>query len=186
MFLPVFLTGSMPWPCVYLCFWKVEWLGHVFTCVSDKLSDLAMCLAEFLTSWVTWRCVYLCFWQVKRLFTCVSDKLSYLAMCLPVFLTSWVTWPCVYLCFWQVEWLGHVITCVSDKLSDLAMFTCVSDKLSDLASSFLSWPTTYWFFSNACSSLSSWEGENAVRILFGFRNGSRNSGRCGPGTENWE
>ncbi len=109
------LTSCVPWPCFYLCFWQVEWLGHVFTCVSDKLSDLAMCLPVFLTSKETF---YLCFWQVELLghvFTCVSDKLSDLTMCLPEFLTSWVTWACVYLSFWQVEWLGHVFICVSDK-----------------------------------------------------------------------
>ena len=59
-------------------------------------------------------------------------------------------------------------------------FTCVSDKLSDLASSFLSCPTTYWFFSNACSSFKSWEGEKAVRIRLGLRKGNKNSGKLGP------
>lgn len=59
------------------------------------------------------------------------------------------------------------------------IFTCVSDKFSDFASSFLSWPTTYWFFSKACSSLSSWLGEKAVLILFGFLKGRRNSGSPG-------
>ena len=58
--------------------------------------------------------------------------------------------------------------------------TCVSDKLRFLASSFLSAPTTYWFFSNACSNFSSWLGLKAVRILFGLRNGSKNSGKWGP------
>ena len=58
--------------------------------------------------------------------------------------------------------------------------TCVSDKLMVLASSFRSAPTTYWFFSNACSNFSSWLGLKAVRILFGFRNGSKNSGKWGP------
>ena len=57
--------------------------------------------------------------------------------------------------------------------------TWVSDKFSVLASSFRSWPTTYWFFSKACSSLSSWDGEKAVRMRLGFLKGSRNSGRPG-------
>ena len=60
------------------------------------------------------------------------------------------------------------------------LLTCVSDKLRVLASSFRSAPTTYWFFSNACSNFSSWLGLKAVRILFGFRNGSKNSGKWGP------
>ena len=58
--------------------------------------------------------------------------------------------------------------------------TWVSDRLRFLASSFLSCPTTYWFFSNACSSFKSWFGENAVRIRLGFRKGSKNSGKLGP------
>ena len=58
--------------------------------------------------------------------------------------------------------------------------TWVSDKFNNFANSFLSCPTTYWFFSKACSSLRSWLGEKAVRILFGFRKGKRNSGRWGP------
>ncbi len=62
-----------------------------------------------------------------------------------------------------------------------SLVTCVSDKLSDFASSFLSAPTTYWFFSKACSNFNNCDGENAVRILLGFLNGSRNSGKCGPG-----
>ncbi len=37
-----------------------------------------------------------------------------------------------------------------------------------------------WFFSKACSSFRSWLGLNAVRILFGLRNGNKNSGRWGP------
>ena len=60
------------------------------------------------------------------------------------------------------------------------LLTCVSDKLRVLASSFRSAPTTYWFFSNACSNFSSWLGLKAVRILFGLRNGSKNSGKWGP------
>ena len=59
--------------------------------------------------------------------------------------------------------------------------TWVSERLRFLASSFLSCPTTYWFFSKACSNFNSWFGENAVRIRFGFRNGSKNSGKFGPG-----
>ena len=55
-----------------------------------------------------------------------------------------------------------------------------TSKLIVLASSFRSAPTTYWFFSNACSNFSSWLGLKAVRILFGFRNGSKNSGKWGP------
>ncbi len=104
----------MTWPFVHLCYWQVKWL---FTCVSDKSSDLAMCLPVFLTSWVTWPFYlvfltskvpcYLCFWQVE-----------WFNHVFIVFLTSKVTF---YLCFWQVEWLGHVFNCVSDKLSDLAM-----------------------------------------------------------------
>ena len=58
--------------------------------------------------------------------------------------------------------------------------TWVSERLRFLASSFLSCPTTYWFFSNACSSFNNWFGEKAVRIRFGFRNGSKNSGKFGP------
>jgi len=61
--------------------------------------------------------------------------------------------------------------------------TCVSDKLSDLASSFLSAPTTYWFFSKACSSLSNWLGLKAVRMRLGLRKGRRNSGKWGPARE---
>lgn len=58
--------------------------------------------------------------------------------------------------------------------------TWVSDKLRFLASSLRSAPTTYWFFSKACSNFNSWLGLKAVRILFGLRKGSRNSGRWGP------
>ena len=58
--------------------------------------------------------------------------------------------------------------------------TWVSDRLRFLASSFLSCPTTYWFFSKACSSFRSWFGENAVRIRLGFRKGNKNSGKLGP------
>ena len=64
--------------------------------------------------------------------------------------------------------------------SRVKIFTCVSDKLRDFASSFLSCPTTYWFFSKACSSFNNWLGEKAVRILFGLRKGNKNSGRWGP------
>lgn len=49
--------------------------------------------------------------------------------------------------------------------------TCVSDRFSVWASALRSAPTTYWLLSNACSNLSSCDGENAVRTRFGFRNG---------------
>ena len=62
--------------------------------------------------------------------------------------------------------------------------TCVSDKLRCFASSLRSAPTTYWFFSKACSNFNSWLGLKAVRILFGLRKGSKNSGKWGPGKRN--
>ena len=62
--------------------------------------------------------------------------------------------------------------------------TCVSDKLRCLASSLRSAPTTYWFFSKACSNFNSWLGLKAVRILFGLRKGSKNSGKWGPEKRN--
>lgn len=46
--------------------------------------------------------------------------------------------------------------------------TWVSLSCNELANCLRSWPTTYWFFSNACSSCSSWLGLNAVRTRFGF------------------
>ena len=63
---------------------------------------------------------------------------------------------------------------------NLIFLTCVSDKLRCLASSLRSAPTTYWFFSKACSNFNSWLGLKAVRILFGLRKGSKNSGKWGP------
>ena len=86
-----------------------------------------------------------------------------------------------------VKWFKLTSTQREYKYEDVltnSLITWVSDKCSVLASSFLSWPTTYWLFSKACSSLSSWEGEKAVRIRLGFLKGNRNSGRPGgPETE---
>ena len=62
----------------------------------------------------------------------------------------------------------------------MLILTWVSDKFRCFASSLRSAPTTYWFFSKACSNFNSWLGLKAVRILFGLRKGSRNSGKWGP------
>lgn len=64
---------------------------------------------------------------------------------------------------WRSErWLRCGVRCVR---------TCVSDRLSAWARALRSAPTTYWLLSNACSSFSSCDGENAVRTRFGLRNG---------------
>ena len=81
-----------------------------------------------------------------------------------------------------VKWFKLTSTQREYKYEDVltqSIITWVSDKCSVLARSFLSWPTTYWLFSKACSSLRSCEGEKAVRIRLGFLKGSRNSGRPG-------
>ena len=76
-----------------------------------------------------------------------------------------------------------VIIAATQYLLQVTIFTCVSERFKDFASSFRSCPTTYWFFSKACSSFKSWLGEKAVRIRLGFLKGRRNSGNCGPERE---
>ena len=144
-----------PKDCYFiLCFLKIRVHLATYTCVSERLI-LHFCLFKLFSR------SYLCF---REIVTSFNVSLNFISRDLPVFQTNWYLISYLFKLYFQG-------------------LTWVSDRLRLCASCFLSWPTTYWFFSKACSSFSSCDGLNAVRIRFGFRNGSRNAGKSGPGIE---